>query len=134
MIQYKLRKYKNKTSDYNGMYFAQAAYDETYDLEKLVEHMASHNSPFSKGTINGVLRDMVSCIRELVLDSKKVKLDDLAIFSLGLKSRLAADITSFNVSTHIKGAKINARGTGEFGARQLQLDAKFKEKAEYSKE
>ena len=133
MIRYKIVQFKNKESEYNNMYYARADHDETYDLDALVDHMASHNSPFSRGTISGVLRDMVSCIRELVLDSKKVKLDNLAIFSLGLKSSFAPDITSFNPSTNIKGARVKALGTGEFGYRQLQLDAKFKEKTEYSK-
>ena len=131
MIRYKLVKFKNKESEYNNMYYARADHDETYDLEALVDHMASHNSPFSRGTIAGVLKDMVSCIRELVLDSKKVKLDGLAIFSIGLKTTGADSVGEFNVSTNIKSAHINALGTGEFSKKQLDLSAKFKEADKY---
>lgn len=133
MLNYKIVKFKNKNSEYNNMYYAKADYTETVTLDQLVKHMASHNSPFSEGTISGVLKDMVNCIRELLLDSKKVKIDDLAIFSLGLKSTFAPDITSFNPATNIKAARVKALGTGEFGYKQVQLDAKFKEKSEYSK-
>jgi len=116
------------------MYSARASHETTVDLDGLVQHMASHNSPFSAGTISGVLRDMVSCIRELLLESKKVKLDDLAIFSLGLKSTYAASADEFNVRENIKKAKICALGTGEFSKKQLDISASFKEAQEYSKE
>ena len=61
-----------------GKWFARAVSDETFDLAKLAEHMSKHNSPYSSGVIKGVLTDMVDCIKELLLDGKNVKLDDLA--------------------------------------------------------
>ena len=131
MIKYKLVKNTNEKSDYVDMYSARAAYDGMIDLEALVKHMASHNSPFSEGTINGVLKDMISCIRELLLESKKVKLDGLAIFSLGLKSTYATSPKLFTVRDNIKGAHINARGTGEFAKKQLDIDCRFTEADEY---
>lgn len=131
MIKYKLVKNTNEKSDYVDMYSARATYDGTIDLQGLVKHMASHNSPFSEGTISGVLTDMCSCIRELLLDSKKVKLDNLAIFSLGLRSSYATSPKLFTVRDNIKSAHINARGTGEFSTKQLGLDVKFEEATEY---
>ena len=113
------------------MYSARAAHDGIIDMNQLVEHMANHNSPFSAGTIAGVLKDMVSCIRELLLESKKVKLDNLAIFSLGLKSTYATTPKLFTARDNIKGAHINARGTGEFSKKQLDIDCRFVEADEY---
>lgn len=49
--------------------------------------MSNHNTPYSSGVIKGVLADMVSCTKELILDGKNVKLDDLAIFSVGIVSK-----------------------------------------------
>ena len=49
--------------------------------------MSNHNTPYSSGVIKGVLADMVSCTKELILDGKNVKLDDLAIFSVGSSAR-----------------------------------------------
>lgn len=131
MVKYKLVKNTNEKSDYVNMYSARATYDGIVDLDGLVKHMASHNSPFSEGTIAGVLKDMVNCIKELLLDSKKVKISDLAIFSLGLKSVYASSPKTFNVRDNIKGAHINARGTGEFATKQLALDVQFQEADEY---
>ena len=86
-----------RTSAYNGYWYARAVCDETYDTEKLARHMSEHNTPYSPGVIHGVLKDMINCIKELVLDGKNVKLNDLAIFSVGLKSAGAANLEDFTL-------------------------------------
>ena len=134
MLKYKLLKYNNSNSSYNGYYYARAAHESTVNLEELAEHMASHNSPFSKGTIHGVLKDMVACVNELLLESKKVKLDDLAIFSLGVKSSMVENISDFNPRENILSAHINALGTGVFSKKQLDIKTRFKEVEKYSVE
>ena len=37
---------------------------ETLTTRDIAEHLASHNSPFSVGTIMGILEDMQKCILE----------------------------------------------------------------------
>lgn len=69
----------------DGKYFGRTVVNETYDLDKLAEHMSNHNTPLSKGAIYRVLTDMVSCIREIVLDGNAVKIPNLAIFLAGIK-------------------------------------------------
>ena len=86
MILYVLKKNKNSKSAAYGKYFAYPVIEETVTLDGLAEHMASHNTPYSKGAIKGMLTDMVSCIKELLLEGKNVKIADLAIFSLGIKN------------------------------------------------
>lgn len=131
-IKYKI--YKNSSSaGVKGKFYARAYHDETIDLEEIAEHMSNHNTPYSKGTIHGVLKDMVSCVKELLLDSKKVKLDDLAIFSLGLTSKPSDSAAEFSPSSHIVKAYINAMGTGEVSKKQLDVNARFKEVVEYSR-
>ena len=130
-IQYKI--YKDKRVNGTGQYYGRAFHSETLSLSELADHMSAHNTPYSAGTIHGVLKDMVSCIRELLLDSKKVKLDDLAIFSLGLSTSGANTADEFTPTKNIKKAYINALGTGEFSKKQLDIDAHFKEVEEYSK-
>ena len=130
-LKYKL--YKNNNNLAKGKYYARAFHDETITMDQLAEHMSTHNTPFSKGTIYGVLQDMVVCARELMLDGKKVKLDNLAIFGLGLSSRPADTPQDFNVSTHIIKAYINAIGTGEISKKQLDQVVRFKEVVEYNR-
>ena len=131
-IKYKIYK-NNSSAGMKDKFYARAYHDETIDIEELAEHMSNHNTPYSKGTIHGVLKDMVACIRELLLDSKKVKLDNLAIFSLGLSSRPANSPEEFMPSSNIIKAYINAIGTGEISKKQLDITARFKEVAEYDR-
>ena len=86
MILYVLKKNKNSKSAAFGKWFAYPVIEETVTLDGLAEHMSSHNTPYSKGAIKGMLTDMVSCIKELLLEGKNVKIADLAIFSLGIKN------------------------------------------------
>ncbi len=108
--------------------------EETIDLDALAEHMSNHNTPYSKGAIKGMLTDMVSCIKELLLEGKNVKIADLAIFSLGIKNNggaVSEDV--FTVSKHIKGVKLRARATGELIAKSLNLEATLKKASATSK-
>ena len=127
MILYVLKKNKNSKSAAFGKYFAYPVIEETVTLDGLAEHMSSHNTPYSKGAIKGMLTDMVSCIKELLLEGKNVKIADLAIFSLGIKNNggaLSEDL--FTVSKNIKGVKLRARATGELIAKSLNLEATLK--------
>ena len=127
MILYVLKKNKNSKSAAFGKYFAYPVIEETVTLDGLAEHMSSHNTPYSKGAIKGMLTDMVSCIKELLLEGKNVKIADLAIFSLGIKNNGGAVSEEvFTVSKHIKGVKLRARATGELIAKSLNLEATLK--------
>lgn len=130
-LKYKLHRDNRIDSDH--LFYARAFHEETISLDDLAKHMSEHNSPFSYGTIDGVLKDMVKCIRELLLESKKVKLDNLAIFSLGLHGIGADTAEKFSVSTHIRSAHINALGTGSFSKKELDTSVRFQEVQEYSK-
>ena len=127
MVRYILKQIKITSSRAYGKWFAKNVVEETYDLDGLAGHMSSHNSVYSKGVIKGLLTDMVFCIKELLLEGKNVKIDDLAIFSLGIKNKLTADSEDeFAVSKNIEGVKLRARATGELMTKSLKLDATLK--------
>ena len=127
MILYVLKQNKNSKSAAYGKYFAYPVIEETINLDALAEHMSNHNTPYSKGAIKGMLTDMVSCIKELLLEGKNVKIADLAIFSLGIKNNGGAvSEEAFTVSKNIKGVKLRARATGELIAKSLNLEAQLK--------
>lgn len=128
MIQYVLKKNVNeKMPNAYGKYFAYPVITETYDIDKLVDHMASHNTPFSRGAIKGMITDMVACIRELVLQGIAVKIADLAILSIGIKNKAgAASEKEFTIAKNIEGLKMRARGTGDFSCLNLSLDGTLK--------
>ena len=86
MILYKLVKNNNKKFPGTyGKYYARPAVTATISIDQLAEHMSSHNTPFSAGAVRGILTDMVKCVKELVLSGYSVKIDDLAIFSIGIR-------------------------------------------------
>ena len=127
MILYVLKQNKNEKSSAYGKFFAYPDIEETIDLDALAEHMSNHNTPYSKGAIKGMLTDMVSCIKELLLEGKNVKVADLAIFSLGIKNNGGSETEDdFSVSKHIKGVKLRARATGELTTTSLNLEASLK--------
>ena len=92
MIRYKKYQVTGEDSPLKGLWYARPVIEETFDIEKLAKHMSNHNTPYSSGVIKGVLADMVSCTKELILDGKNVKLDDLAIFSVGIVSKKGSAI------------------------------------------
>ena len=118
------RKYQNKNphgSSY-GKWFARAVtIGKTVNVDELARHMSEHNTPYSKGAIKGVLTDMIGCIRELMLEGKAVKLDGLAIFSAGIKTKKKGAPTSedFSTTKHIDSVYMRARATGEFTRQEL---------------
>jgi predicted histone-like DNA-binding protein len=128
MIRYILNQIKIKSSKAFGQWIAKPVVEETVNLDKLAEHMSDHNSPYSKGAIKGILTDMVTCIKELLLGGKNVKIDDLAIFSLGIKNKKGgADSESeFSVAKNVETVKLRARATGDLNAKSLNLDATLK--------
>ena len=135
MITYRKIQIQGENSPIQGLWYARPVISETLDIVALAKHMSKHNTPFSPGVIKGVLADMVSCIKELILDGKNVKLDDLAIFSVGIVSDHGAESAqAFKVSEHVKGLKLRARATGELSNEQLNLAGQLKEATAYNVE
>ena len=128
MLLYVLKLNQNaKMPEAYGKYYAYPVITQTVATDELAEHMANHNTPFSKGAIKGMITDMVSCIKELVLQGNAVKIDDLAIFSIGIRNKEgAASEKEFTVSKNIEGFRLRARGTGEFSAKTINLEATLK--------
>ena len=69
------------------LWYATVATDREMNFEEFVDHISSHNSPYSRGTVHGVMMDMLDCLKELILDGKSVRLGDLGLFSIGMSSR-----------------------------------------------
>ena len=114
-----------KIKEAYNKWFPRVVTDETIGLEELAEHMASHNTPYSKGAILGMLTDAVGCTKELLLLGKNVKFPDLAIFSLGLKVKGGADKKEdWTVAKYIEGLRLRARATGELKTSNLDTTIK----------
>ena len=66
------------------LWYATAVSDREMSFEDFVTHISEHNSPYSRGTIHGVLMDTLDCLKHLILDGKSVRFSDLGLFSIGM--------------------------------------------------
>ena len=84
MIELYLSQNNNNKNDAYGKYYPRVSYKQTMNIHDMAVHMAEHNTPFSEGTIEGILRDFVKCVREQTLNGNTVKVDNLAIFKVSV--------------------------------------------------
>lgn len=127
MIKYVLKQNNNSASAAFGKWYAFPVVEETMDLEDLAHHMEEHNTGFSEAMCVGVMKAMVKCIKEQLLAGKNVKIDNLAIFSCGIKNREGAvSPEEFTVANNISGVKLRARATGTLSNANLNLAASIK--------
>ena len=99
---------------------AQANAKLTYD--QFVQHMADHNTPFSKGTISGVLTDMIRCLREQLLAGNVVSLGELGSFRVELSCEGAETTEEFGAA-NIKAVNVCWAPGKDF--KNLREDAEF---------
>ena len=114
-----------------AMWYATAVQDRTMTFDDFVSHIAAHNSPFSRGTVQGVLNDTLDCLKELILDGKSVRFGDLGLFSVGMKSDPSAkkeDVSASNiVSVHLI-----VRNTKNWSNSELRNGCKIEALDEYT--
>lgn len=115
---------------------------ETIDLALLAEHIKDHGSSYSKGTIFGVLTDMVECIIEQLRGGYGILLDGLGKFGTSLRCSgaesaeefTAANITGVNLTfTPAEEVKHALNTNMEFeyvGTRKSQAEARKTEQAD----
>ena len=91
-------------------------------FDQFVAHMADHNSPFSKGTIRGVITDMIHCIREQLLAGNSISLGELGKFHVELNCEPAVTTEDFT-SANIK--NVNVCWTPGEDFKDMKKDAEF---------
>lgn len=127
MIKYVLKQNKNKKSLAFGKWYAFPVVEETMDLAELAKHMEEHNTGFTEAMCLGMMIAMVKCIKEQLLAGKNVKIDNLAIFSVGIRNKEGAKTEAeFTAANNIAGVKLRARATGTLSNGNLNSSASVK--------
>ena len=67
--------------------FAVSQYSDVMTIEKFAKHISSHGSVYSRADISAILYMTVDCMREQLLEGKKIRLGDLGDFSILLSSK-----------------------------------------------
>ena len=130
-MRFKLYQDQRKDSAYKGKWYARALH-ETMTFEEFINHMATHHCAFSEATIRGVLIEMETCLRELLLEGKAVRLDELGIFRIGMRTSPADSAKEFNVAQNVPGVRLNLYLGKRFRPDQLRKDIKLHETEVYT--
>lgn len=142
MIELYLSQNKNTTSEAFGKFYPRVSYKQTLNIHDMAKHMTEHNTPFSEGTIEGILRDFVKCTREQTLLGNSVKVDDLAIFKVSVigngatllydkdtDKTITASIGMIgkndNTGPAVQSLKLLAQATGEYTRDELNKVVKL---------
>jgi len=152
MLELNISQNNNSYSSVYGKYFARVEYKKTMSIDDMAKHMAEHNTPFTVGTIAGILKDFVACTREMCLEGNTVKIDNLAIFKCSLQGnaldikegyKIVAGLGALPSTKNpdgssrtpdytkeaqyaVKSVKLLAQATGDFTRSELNGDATFR--------
>ena len=101
------------------LWYATAVSDREMSFEDFVTHISEHNSPYSRGTIHGVLMDTRDCLKHLILDGKSVRFSDLGLFSIGMTSR--GEVSKEKVTAaSVQGVHLIVRNTKSWSNAELK--------------
>ena len=104
--------YKNDIKDSEsvmyGKWYARLKSVETMNMTKLAKHISEHGSVFTEDVVEGVMKKFKSCLLEMLLESKKVKVAGLGTFYLTCECQKggADKEADFNVREHLKALHI----------------------------
>ena len=130
-IFYELRQNKNVTSKIFGKWFAHSKTVETMNTRKLAQHISEHGSVYTTDVVFGVLEKFRSCLVEMLLESKRVKIDGLGTFFTTIENEPGGAPTKdlFNVNKNLKALHIRFIPEGE---QELNISSReFIKKAEF---
>ena len=107
-ILYELAQNKNQYNPSYGKWFARVKALETLNTRKMAQHISEHGSIYTPDVVYGVLEKFRSCLVEMLLNSKKVKIDGLGIFYTTLENTRngAEKKEDFSVNKNLKALHI----------------------------
>ena len=88
-----------KTEKQNA--FAISQYTDVMTIEKFAKHITSHGSVYSRADISAILYMAVDCMREMLLEGKKIRLGDFSLLLASKGAETADKFTAQNI-TNVK--------------------------------
>ena len=128
---YEVYQNQNEHSAAYGKWYARTKSLETLTTRKLAAHISEHGSIFTPDIVYGVLEKFRSCLVEMLLNSKKVKIEGLGTFYCTLENQKngALKKEDFNPNKHLKALHI--RFLPEQTAEENISSREFLKKAEF---
>ena len=106
-VLYRLSQNKMSTSKAYGKWFAQAVMTGTIDTDALAEIM-QRNCTVKKADILAVISELIETMQDQLQNSKRIKLNGLGAFKLGIENAAggAATAAEFSAGKNIKGLHV----------------------------
>ena len=122
---------KDSESVMFGKWYARLKSIETLSTERLAKHISEHGSVFTADVVEGVMKKVKTCLVEMLLESKKVKIAGLGTFYLTAEcTKGGADKEEdFNVNQHL--AALHIRFLPDQTADDNLSSREFIKKAEF---
>ena len=122
---------KDSESVMFGKWYARLKSIETLSTEKLAKHISEHGSVFTADVVEGVMKKVKTCLLEMLLESKKVKIAGLGTFYLTAECTKggAEKEEDFNVNQHL--AALHIRFLPDQAAEDNLSSREFIKKAEF---
>ena len=107
-IIYEVYQNQNSYSQAFGKWYGRVKNLESLNTRKLATHISEHGSIYTPDVVYGVLEKFRSCLIEMLLNSKKVKIEGLGTFYTTLECNKGGAVSKdkFNVNSHVKGLHI----------------------------
>ena len=107
-ILYEVKQNQNQYNAGYGQWYAKVKALETLNTRKLANHISEHGSIYTPDVVYGVLEKFRSCLVEMLLESKKVKIEGLGTFYTTLENQKngASKKEEYNPNKHMKALHI----------------------------
>ncbi len=107
-IIYEVYQNQNEHNAAFGKWYGRVKYLESMNTRKLSNHIAEHGSIYTPDVVYGVMEKFRSCLLEMLLNSKKVKIEGLGTFYTTLECIKGGAVSKdkFNILKDVKGLHI----------------------------
>ena len=107
-IIYEVYQNQNEHSSAYAKWYGRVKYLESMNTRKLATHISEHGSIYTPDVVYGVLEKFRSCLIEMLLESKKVKIEGLGTFYTTLENQKngALKKEDYNPNKHMKALHI----------------------------
>ena len=107
-IIYEVYQNQNEHNAAYGKWYGRVKYLESLNTRKLSNHISEHGSIYTPDVVYGVMEKFRSCLLEMLLNSKKVKIEGLGTFYTTLECKKGGALTKdkFNINSNIDGLHI----------------------------
>lgn len=90
----------------HGKWFGRIVHVGTVGTDGLAEHIMEHGTVYTDDVVVGLTRKLMHCIREMLEEGYKVKLDGIGTLYLSAKSIGVENAGDFSADRHIKSLRV----------------------------